>query len=231
MSNKIGLVLPVMRPSYADAVIADLVEQTTPPDYVILVDNGGTWPTCDKGFLVDSKTAKFHMRCYRPWQGNIGTNAVWNLMWQDKFDGFDYVGVIGDDYRMNQYCLENMKKLIDTNITPAATCRIEKGAYKPIANGPLRWEPVQGKGNLGFALFRRDFLLTLPPIPKNFFIFFGDNWIGWHIEKKHQHLMRINTPISHEHKTDLGEKLNYREVIESERIIWKKFVRGEIELR
>lgn len=231
-NNSIALVIPVMRNEQARVVLRDLKHQTVLPDVVFLVDNGGTWhlnDVAESNMISLNWHNKYNLKCYRP-EENIGTNAAWNLLWLNYFDGFDYVGLIGDDYRVNSQCIETMKRTIDSGASPAVTCKIQNGGHYPTSAGNYAPVPVRGKGHMGFALFDRKFLLTLPPIPKEFFIFFGDNWIGYHIEMMDKQLLEVNSPISHKIRYDLSERLNYKKVIEKERIIWKSWIRGEIEL-
>lgn len=228
----IGLMLPVMRPKSAEAVLDDLCNQTMLPDKIFLVDNGNCWGGKVGRGLFNLSTHwknKLELNCFFPGT-NIGTNQVWNMMWSDYFSDCKYVGVIGDDYRINRNCIEFMKRIIDEDISPAATCAIVPGNHMPMVNGEFNSVPVPGKGHMGFTLFKREFLLTLPQIPKEFFIFFGDNWIGYHVERKGERLVQVNSPISHLHKYDLSDKLDYKKVIEEERIIWKQYLRGEINL-
>lgn len=229
--NGIGFVLPVMRPQHAKAVLDDLCSQTILPDKIFLVDNGNCWRDNPKGGCFNSTDwkNKFKLDCFFP-IANIGTNQVWNLMWSKHFAGYKYVGVIGDDYRINKNCIEFMKRIVDEEISPATTCAIIPGNYMPTIESEFNYIPVQGKGHMGFSLFEREFLLTLPIIPKEFFIFFGDNWIGYHLNKSHKQLIQVNSPISHQLKYDLSDKLNYKKVINRERIIWKQYLRGEVKL-
>jgi GT2 family glycosyltransferase len=218
----ISLILPCMRQS-AREVLSDLATQTIRPDLVRIIDN-------DDVFIHDQPhffpTFPFRIEYVNPGE-NIGTNAAWNQAWC-LADHAQYVGVIGDDYRINKRCIEHMLLFLRNEV--AVTCAIVKGNTVPQRTKPLVGQYVRAKGRLGFALFRGDYLKELPLIPKEFKIFFGDNWIEYWLAYMKWPLCQINTPISHEHKTDLKEKLDYPTVISSERINWKCWLRGVKEL-
>jgi hypothetical protein len=216
-----------MRHSVRD-VLSDLAVQTLRPDLVVIIDNGDVFDQ-DSGTQKYFANLPYGVKCFNPGI-NIGTNQVWNEMWCYTGD-YDLVGVVGDDYRLNKFCLENLSNVIlNVEEIRAATCTITRGRSVPRCTAPLQYRPVGAKGHMGLCLFESDALIELPTIPHEFFIFFGDNWMGWWLGIMKWTLYEVNTPIAHEHKTDLGEKLNYKDVIAAERVYWKSWLRGEIEL-
>lgn len=218
--QRIGLILPVMRISYKQ-VLADLVRQTIRPDVVRIVDNNN--------ICQGEKLQSYPFRVeYFNYGRNIGTNAAWNYM-QDLQCMF--TGVVGDDYRISRQCLESLVYYLELGAT-AVTSMIKKDtAYYEL---PYRIEDarpgvVRAKGHCGLLLMNHVFVELMPLIPKQFFIFFGDNWIGYWLEKVGQVLYEVPVPIFHQYKTDLAEKLDYRAVLAKERKLWHAFLeKGEI---
>lgn len=227
----IALIMPFMRKEQGMRVLQDLNRQVLKPDLVHVVMQGAqNRPSFFKDF-----EPKFKM-----WVSinrvNQGTNAVWNGMWDKPHQDKKYIGVIGDDYRLNPYCLARMVHVLDTSQPSiyAATCHIlQKREMPPVPDGMrIMLSPCPSKGHMGFCLFNRDFLVQhVPPIPAPFKIFFGDDWIGWHLDKAGTSMYQlVDTHITHFHHEDLGGVLKYKEVIKKERATWKSYIRGQIEL-
>lgn len=222
----IGLVMPSMRPDHAVKVIEDLDSQLIKPDYLLLVDNGH-----NLNFLPKFS---FNLEIIRP-EENIGTNAVWNMLLDSKYFPFDYVGMVGDDYRLSDNCIEELVKTLDLRLddkpTGMAGTSIVKGRNKPEVAKIISHRVIgKAKGHMGLVLMKREFADILPCIPKEFFIFFGDDWWSFWVNYLGYNFVKASVPITHYHKTDLKEKLGYRKVIEKERILWKEWLRGKREL-
>lgn len=223
----ISLILPMMRKEQGIQVLKDLNEQSYKPDGVLVVNNGCL------DISSEDLGLDYELKIFEPGK-NIGTNAAWNLMWHPLFSKADYIGMIGDDYRLNPYNITRMHYVLEGGEV-GVTCAILQSQYPPrreVDGMRIPMAPCRGKGHMGFALFSRKWLLeNVPPIPEVFKIFFGDNWIGWHIDKAGKSFMCLtDTIITHYHHEDLSEGLEYKEVIEEERVHWKAYIRGEIQL-
>lgn len=217
----IALVLPFMRDVQGFRLLYDLEKQTIKPDIVYLVDNGNVFYPSDPIDLNIEVVRK---------EKNVGTNAAWNEMFTDRFKDYKYVGVIGDDYRLHPNNLLRMYEILESSPTiNAITCNIKQGKYLPTGGWVERLEKCKGKGHMGFSLFDREVLQRLVrPIPKEFKIFFGDNWIGYYLGLGGEDFyVTKGNYITHYHWQELGVDLKYREVIEEERVHWKAHIRGE----
>lgn len=216
----IELFMPVMRPKSALEVMKNLDRQTKLIDRLTVVDNSGNFELKYKfGFHVEIKKPK----------RNIGTNAVWNYMFDSKAD---LVGMIGDDYDLESRLIEILNKSIDLLPQAGAVTatifkdkEIEVHDHNDISSGP-----VVGKGHFGVALFRKCTLDCIPKIPRKLFIFYGDNWLGYWLLKLGYPLYEVSAAVSHYHKTDLKNKLNYKAVGKREGKIWEAWKAGKIEL-
>ena len=83
-------------PIQVDRVLHDLNNQTLKPDFVMLVDNSTQY--------VRKRDYDYDLIIKRPGK-NLGTNPVWNMAL--RLDA-DYVGIIGDDYRLEPQMIEKL---------------------------------------------------------------------------------------------------------------------------
>ena len=225
----IELFMPVMRPISALCTLEDLACQSIRAVYKInLIDNCGglnlqAHPLYFKFFELEIISSG----------KNIGTNAAWNLAWESNSE---YVGFIGDDYRVSSDMVERM--LVAFKLYPTAgaiTASIlddqTKGGFVPVNIEELSGKKITGKGNMGFVIFKTNILKRfVPKIPKEFFVFYGDNWIGYWLSKAGKPLMLINAYISHYHKTDLKELVGYKDLLHREKRAWADWKEGRISL-
>lgn len=221
MKSNIIFIMPVMRPKSAKLVLQNLVCQSMLIDKIIIVDNSNELNITDK-YPFDIELIKIGR--------NIGVNAVWNLMFNTT--DYDYIGLIGDDYTLDNNTIKILKISLDTFKNAAGTtATIFNKRKKPVSDlSKINGKVTSGKGHLGAALFKKCVLDCLPAIPEEFFIFFGDDWLDWWIKKIGYHIYEVSVGIEHRHKTDLKEKLNYPGIIKKERAYWKMWLRGQIEL-
>lgn len=215
----VELFMPVMRPDSCLKVLRDLNKQTLIPKRVTLVNN------CCETILYEEY--RFELEIINPGR-NIGTNAVWNLMWKSKCE---YVGMVGDDLGLEP---NNIELLVLAHSNPAnirigaSTCMIFTD--KPIDISSERREnqyagAVVGKGHFGLALFKIKILKKLPPIPSELFLFFGDNWLWFWLNENDLVLYEISSGVSHQHKTDLKDKVGYKKLLKRERAVWEEWKR------
>lgn len=227
----IGFVIPSMRPIMVDRVLHDLNHQTLKPDFVILVDNSTQY--------VRKRKYDFDLIIERPGK-NIGTNPAWNIAL--RLDA-DYCGILGDDYRFDNNMLEKLLFGLFLrhgmrNLEAGATVPtlIQQRKRKPPKNNHVDLAVVRGeclytgKGQSAAVLMKREIAHQIPLIPKHFKIFFGDNWISFHIIHKmglgwvrltHCHIYHIPGP------TNVSAKLDYKGTLKHERKFWNEYLRKE----
>lgn len=225
MSTTLSIVIPSMRSMKTIAVIHDIAEQTRVPDKVVVVDNSGTFYRS----RVPEGSFAFELLDFGE---NIGTNAVWNMMYD--FDT-DYVGMTGDDLRLDPNMFDKMIRVLGSKYHYKGRLA-QAGAVCPtIVNrlplpksllGELTAHPIKsGKGNAGVVLMKRDVLKEIPKIPKEFKLFYGDDWLSYWIRMMGLWWVIIDDCYAY-HKSghsDLSKKLSYREVLKQERVHWRKF--------
>jgi len=218
--KRIELFMPVMRPESALQVIQNLDNQTKLIDKLIVIDNGGDFKL--------KHNFSFEVEIKRPKQ-NIGTNASWNYMFDSKAD---LIGMIADDYVLESRLIEILVKSVDLFPEAGAVTatifkdkEIQAHDHNDITGGK-----VIGKGHFGVALFRRCILECLPKIPKQLFIFYGDNWFGYWLLQLGYPVFEVSAAVSHYYKIDLKNQLNYKSVSKKESRIWEAWKAGKIEL-
>jgi hypothetical protein len=218
-----------MRPNQVKRVLHDLDNQTVRPTRVLLVDNST--------HFINNKSYYYELEIIRP-RKNIGTNPVWNLALLLKED---YCGILGDDYRLEPYMVE---KLIwglhirhDKDTTAGATVP-EIIQERRRGNHREHHSDIQscrgrllgtGKGQCSAVLMRQEVAHSIPPIPDHFNIFFGDNWISYHIIKMGLGFVRM-TPCFIYHTpgaNNVSASLNYKGTLKHERQFWNQFVREQ----
>lgn len=218
----VGIILTSMRPDKVKLVIDDLYKQSIIPDKVILIDNGCNIDDIDITLLAKG----FHLICVGE---NIGTNQSWNKMWELDTD---YVGIVADDLRLDpnmiEIMIEGLNKKYDKHIPGIVTATISHRIKLPKSDpNRIIGEPTRSKGQCGALLMKRCTLQCIPKIPKEFFIFFGDNWLGYWLGFEGLSFIRLNTYVHHiPGPDDVSKNMDYKSVLESERGHWKSFLRG-----
>ena len=208
--------MPVMRDESARTILKQLDGQGINSFHVI--DNSGTFEyPCDLHYkeLVLTSPRK-----------NIGTNAAWNYAFDSKAD---YIGLVGDDYEVPpnliSLFLEAFEKYPTAGaITATITNTLPLNEFNP---GSISGKRITGKGNMGVVLFRGEILRQIPKIPPEFFIFCGDNWIGYWLSRMAAPLILVNVFVGHVHKTDLKDKIGYKGIIVKEKSIYREWKAGK----
>ena len=218
------MVLPVMRRSSALLVLKLLDDQTTPLYELILVDQ--------ENLLADIDFTYYNYDIHRivpPW-GNIGTNQAWNKMWSFN-KSYDYIGLIGDDYTFGPDLIEGLVNgfLLDAQ-AGGTTATIFKNRIIRFKDKAEDVREVPGKGHMGATLFTREMIQAIPRIPKKFFIFYGDNWIGHWINRLNNKFIEVKVGIRHDSSTNLSDTLDYRKVLREEAKTWTAWCKKLIKL-
>jgi hypothetical protein len=225
----ISFIIPSMRPIMVKRVLHDLDNQTLKPDRVVLVDNSTRF--------VNDTRYEYDLEIIRPGK-NLGTNPVWNMGLRLEAD---YCGLLGDDYRLEPQMIEKLLYglfLVCNGRPTGATVPeiIQQKKRKPLnnkstlINNTVGIHLGRGKGQCSAVLMRKEVAHKVPLIPDHFNIFFGDNWIGYHIiEKMGLAFMRLR-PCYIYHipgPTNVSAALNYKGTLKHERKFWKQYVRKE----
>lgn len=221
---KVGMVLPVMRKQSALKVLDLLNDQTIKLDKLVIVDQENQLGDTDFSFYPDIKVIA-------PPRGNIGTNQAWNKMWTSFNKSFDYVGLIGDDYTFGPDLIEGLINgfLLDAE-AGGTTATIFKNRPINFKDKALDIRQVPGKGHMGASLFTREVIHEIPRIPKKFFIFYGDNWIGYWIKRLGKTFVEVKVGIRHDSSDDLSNLLDYKTILRSESKTWNSWCNNLIKL-
>jgi hypothetical protein len=213
----VEIVLPIMRQRLGAMVIDQLIPQTHPLDKLTVIDQRGNFEY--------SKDTPFLLQILRPGR-NIGTNAAWNYMW---LTDCDFVGIIGDDYSFGPHLIDLLIESFSVNPSiGATTATIFKKRPAPPADlgRELSVREVAGKGHCGATIFKTNILKTVPKIPKEFFIFYGDNWLGYWLKVSGYGIFETNAAIGHKFREDLKHELDYIKIRRSEASIWLSWISG-----
>ena len=112
----IELIMPAMRRDKALLVLEDLNKQSVAIDRLVIIDNANCLNFISfKGYGFEVKRVRHGV--------NIGTNAAWNYMWDTEAD---FVGVVGDDYRIDPDCIEGLMNKLQAGNVHAVTATIFK---------------------------------------------------------------------------------------------------------
>lgn len=221
IKDKIELIMPTMRPVSAMKVVQDLVDQSRHIDKLTIVDNDGN-------LKIKQQRYPFRIKVIRP-KENIGVNAVWNLMWKSEYG---IVGVIGDDFGMEHRLIELLSRSIyDLPGAGAITATIFKDKEIDYSKRThMTSGVVTGRGHLGVTLFKKAILERIPKIPKELFVFYGDNWIGYWLNKIGKPIYEVSAGISHYTSTDLKIRRGESKA-RKDKDVWIKWKTGKIELQ
>lgn len=225
----IEFVIPSMRPIMVKRVLHDLNNQTLKPDRVVLVDNSTRF--------VNSEQYDYELEIVRP-EKNLGTNSVWNIAL--RLDS-DYCGILGDDYRLEPQMVEKLLFGLflkyNGRVAGATVPQIVQQRKRvPLRSKETNINDVRGiclgsgKGQCSAVLMVKEVAHRVPLIPKQFKVFFGDNWIGYHIIEKmgFGFIRLIPCHIYHIPGADnVSASVNYKGTLKHERMLWKKYVRSE----
>jgi hypothetical protein len=203
--------------------LEDIRLQSHKIDKVFVVDNGEdklvkyipyhTWD--------DEPSPRLEIRDYGK---NIGTNAVWNLGLRTKAD---FVMFFPDDMRFDH---DFVKKCIytfnDPNVAVVSAKIIPWEEELPKGKeNEFRCGRTCGHGKAGVFMIRGSVARELPLIPKEYFIFFGDDWIDFHVRLR---MRKIWTELRwscarHDYGSGVSAYLK-KTVLKEEREHWYKFL-------
>jgi hypothetical protein len=186
--------------------------------------------------FVNDNDYCFELEIMRPGK-NIGTNPVWNLALRLEED---YCGILGDDYRLEPTMVEKLvyglhiKHGNDVEAGATVPEIVQQRRRKPINGTELNVNAVRGvllgkgKGQCSAVLMRHEVAHSIPLIPDQFNIFFGDNWIGdFIIHKLSLGFIRL-VPCYIYHipgANNVSASLNYKGTLKHERKLWNELVR------
>ena len=224
---KIEAWCPCTRPKEMYDALYDIGQQSHPVDHIVVFDNG------DLGNkLTDHYEMKELDTLFGPdtrlgildYEENIGTNAVWNLGLRSPAD---FIMFFPDDMRFDHHfvakCIHTFN---DPNVAVVSAKIIpweeELPKDKEFA---YRCGRTCGHGKAGVFMIRGSVANKLPLIPKEFRIFYGDDWIDFHVRLR---MKLIWTELRwscarHEYGGGVSATLK-KTVMKEEKQHWHKFL-------
>ena len=171
----LAFTMPVTRPELVPVVLDHLNNQTLIPKSVLIVDNSGR--------LKLTETYDFEVAVKTPFE-NLGVNPVWNMaLLQAKTK---YTGFLPDDLRLETRLCEKLIALLesDPDIGAAIPTTVRELPLPVNDTYSLRHEKcTRGKGNAYLVIMPTAYAKTLPVIPKELKIYFGDVWLHYWMKK------------------------------------------------
>lgn len=174
MKHRLGMVLPVTQLDLAEKLLRDLDANTVRPAFAVILDDS------DEGFSVPP--LGFDVELIRQTE-RIGVNALWNLGISKMPEEIGYVLVINDDMTIPNVLIEMILGTFDQCERAGAVHPVMVDAR--LASSP---EVVHTSGGApkyhriyrqygGAFTFRKEVLDQIPPIPRELFMYYGDNWL------------------------------------------------------
>ena len=222
---KIEAWVPCMRPKQMIGVLEDIRLQSHKIDRIIIVDNGEdkllnyipyyTWED------EPSPSPRLQIRDYH---ANIGTNAVWNLGLRSKAD---FIMFFPDDMRFDYHFVKKaIHTFDDPNVAVVSAKIIPWEEQLPKGKeDAYRCGRCCGHGKAGVFMIRGSVAREIPLIPEEYFIFFGDDWIDFHVRLK---MKKIWTELRwscarHDYGSGVSAYLK-KTVLREERRHWYKYL-------
>jgi hypothetical protein len=212
-----------MRPKQMIEALLDISRQSKKVDKVCVVDNGEdkllkyipirTWK---EEYSPKLEILDFHK--------NIGTNAVWNLGLRSEAD---FILFFPDDMRFDHHFVKKAIYCFQDPRVVVVSAKIILWEEEPPKNkeNDYRCKRACGHGKAGVFMIRGSYARSLPLIPEEYFIFFGDDWIDFHVRKKDRLIWTElqNSCARHDYGSGVSAELK-KTVLREERKHWMKFL-------
>ncbi|MDY6957794.1 MAG: glycosyltransferase family A protein [Halobacteriota archaeon] len=223
---KIDALVPCTRPERLIDALEDINSQSTPVDSILVVDNGEHEK---KNRLIDYKPLSWWRQTYPNlilWRfgKNIGTNAAWNIGLRSESD---FIMFFPDDMRFDHHFVKKAVYCFqDPRVVVVSARIIEWGEELPKnKENDYQRKRACGHGKAGVFMMRGTYARHLPLIPEEYFIFFGDDWIDFHVRKKSRLIWTELTHSCARHDYGSGVSAELKKtVLREERKHWVKFL-------
>jgi len=218
----ITVIVPVL--NYID-ITNDFFEtiayNTVLPTQVILIDNGSTDP-------YPKLVKKFRNRLnilYIRYNQNKGVNEAWNHGIQ--LSRTKYISILNNDILLNRYFFETVKDSME-NDSKIGIIVPQAWKFKDQISEMKRYNPkLRNLGKReGFAFtIRKDIIEKIDLIPSDLKIYCGDDYLFFHTQQQGYKIMKMTTNyIFHYGQLTSGKAANQRDILNSEKRVWKKIV-------
>lgn len=223
---KIDALVPCTRPERLIDALHDINSQSVKVDSILVVDNGEYEK---KNRLIDYKPLPWWRENYPNlilWRfgKNIGTNAAWNIGLRSEAD---FIVFFPDDMRFDHHFVKKAIYVFqDPNVAVVSAKIIPWEEDLPKGyDDHYRCGRTCGHGKAGVFMIRGTVARALPLIPDEYFIFFGDDWIDFHVRLR---MRLIWTELRwscarHDYGSGVSADLK-KTVLREERKHWMKFL-------
>ena len=203
-------------------LIQDIQNNTRVPDSVILVDNTADPSRNPKITAPNIKTLYFG--------GNIGVNAVWNYGIRNCMNS--HLSVLNDDIRIPPHFFEATEQVFKKSKNIGIVCphTVHSPDDYDIPNWDGKNDLKQMRRREGWAFtIRNELRKQLPLIPKELFVFMGDNWLWcWTYELNFVWRKDFSTTIYHRIGGALRENRELRALLRDEKRICVQMLNASI---
>ena len=188
----VAIIIPVVQARLATDLLNQIKSGIYVPDQVIIIDN-----TSD-GFVCPIHAGQQ----IRPKNVPLPVNPSWYLGLSHLRSDIDVVGILNDDIVITKWFIDKAMEVFDTTLNcgiaiPREANEDEVRNYQ--ATPSVRVCAHKTKKRSGWAFFvRRSALESIPSIPNDLSMFFGDAWIFQllHIKGWYRYHM-IDNPVFH----------------------------------
>lgn len=225
---KVHAFAPCTRPESMSETLKDVLNQSVVPNYIVVVDNG-------EGETLYSYKPKNWWHLNYPgvrilnFGKNLGPNHVWNMALHTSAD---YAMLFPDDMRFDLCFVQKALRIFEDNRVGVVSAKII--AWEEELPGHMENNLVcrrkEGHGRAGIFMIRGEVARLIPPIPKCFFIFYGDDWIDYwcRIKLKKLWVELVHSCARHEYGSGVSATLR-KSVLLRERRHWNRFLEREKE--
>lgn len=173
MEQNISVVIPVMRWDLVRKLLFDVGKNTLQPRKITLINNSKIPIDLINRNKINGTDVEII-----DFGRNIGVNAAWNYAMENLCPG-DHLSILNDDIRVNHHFFENIVQAFNSDkkigvVCPLTVTNIRRFQNRSVQNRKLL--PMVKREGWAFTI-RNSLVKLLPPIPKDLFIFCGDDWI------------------------------------------------------
>lgn len=208
---KIGIIIPVVQTEMSLKLLDQLNSGTKKPDKIILIDvskHGLTPDIIERHYILDYEYIRFtpdtQLQYYKPY---LGTNEAWTMgynMLKQYIPYWGCVGFLNDDIEVNPYFIQSISLAYNTHknlslLYPQTISCIEKVQTAQLSYSKIK----KTKLRAGYAWFLpRQIFDKIPLFPQQCKIWYGDNWIMYHLHRLEYNLhINIGNWIYHHGQT------------------------------
>jgi GT2 family glycosyltransferase len=166
--------IPTLKPGLIDSLLLQIDACYVKPDIVLIINNTG------KPLKVPDRRRYAELK----FNHNIGVNGAWNHALEIASAYGAHLSILNDDISIGRSFFDEILKVLEHIPKAGVICpNTDSGkgysSTEPFVRFVPRFVPMKRKEGWAFTI-RDKLVKLLPLIPKELFIFFGDDWIWRH---------------------------------------------------